>query len=98
MWVDVCGLAGWIGNSAVNDGTVAAVAAALRHRGPDGTHTRAFRNAGLIHTRLAIIDVSSRGDQPMASEDETVWVVFNGELYNHHELRRELERLGHRFI
>lgn len=93
----MCGLAGWIGHRTVADETVAAVEAALRHRGPDGSGSRTFEHAGLIHTRLAVIDLSPLGAQPMANEDETVWVVFNGELYNHHELRRDLERRGHRF-
>ncbi len=57
-----------------------------------------FEHAGLIHTRLAIIDLSPLGDQPMANEDGTIWTVFNGELYNHHELRDDLERRGHRFV
>lgn len=57
-----------------------------------------FGQAGLIHTRLAIIDLSALGDQPMANEDGTVWTVFNGELYNHHELRKDLEARGHRFV
>src|SRR4051794_29828629 len=81
----------------VDEETVAAVAASLHHRGPDSNASKTFRNAGLIHTRLAIIDLSPLGDQPMANEDGTVWVVFNGELYNHRLLRRELESRGHRF-
>jgi len=50
-----------------------------------------------VHTRLRIIDLSPTGDQPMTNEDGTVWTVFNGEIYNHHELRQNLERRGHRF-
>lgn len=94
----MCGLAGWLGYATVGDDVVAAVAAGLRHRGPDGMGVKRFRRAGLVHTRLAIIDLSEHGAQPLANEDGTVWVAFNGELYNHHELRKDLERRGHRFV
>src|SRR5919202_6263666 len=69
---------------------------ALRHRGPDGEAVRRVGAATLVHTRLAIIDVAG-GDQPLASEDGSVSVVVNGEIYNHLELRAELEARGHRF-
>ena len=67
----------------------------LSHRGPDG---RGFHvnNVGLGHRRLAIIDLCS-GDQPMFSEDRSLALVFNGEIYNYIELRDELERFGHKF-
>jgi asparagine synthase (glutamine-hydrolysing) len=70
--------------------------AALRHRGPDGEGLRRAGPAMLVHTRLAIIDVGG-GDQPLTSEDGTVTLVCNGEIYNHLELRAQLERAGHRF-
>lgn len=86
---------------------------ALRHRGPDGEGfwadcgDRSARcpgealpiAAGLVlgHRRLSIVDLIS-GDQPMGNEDGSVWVTFNGEIYNHLALRRELEALGHRFV
>lgn len=72
------------------------------HRGPDdaGTYFSSNANEGagvaLGFRRLAIIDLSG-GHQPMANEDETVWISFNGEVYNYRELKPELERLGHRF-
>jgi asparagine synthase (glutamine-hydrolysing) len=69
----------------------------LRHRGPDGTGFRSWSEATLVHTRLSIIDLSMAGAQPMANEDETVWTVFNGEIYNHLQLRRGLESHGHVF-
>jgi asparagine synthase (glutamine-hydrolysing) len=56
-----------------------------------------WQQATLVHTRLSIIDLSPAGAQPMANEDETVWTVFNGEIYNHRELRRDLEQRGHIF-
>lgn len=72
------------------------MAAAMRHRGPDGEGVRRLGAATLAHTRLAIIDVAG-GDQPLASEDGAVTAVVNGEIYNHADLRVELERAGHRF-
>ena len=69
---------------------------ALRHRGPDGDALRRIGPLTLAHTRLAIIDVRG-GDQPLESEDGRVTVVVNGEIYNHLELRADLERRGHRF-
>lgn len=70
-----------------------------RHRGPDdcGAYTDPHGRALLRFRRLAIIDLSSAGHQPMSNEDGTVWLVFNGELYNYRPLRAELETRGHRF-
>ncbi len=66
------------------------------HRGPDGGGTWVAENGriGLGHRRLSIIDLSSVANQPMCNEDGTLWVVFNGEIYNHTEIRRELEQIG----
>jgi asparagine synthase (glutamine-hydrolysing) len=70
--------------------------AAIRHRGPDseGYHVKGV--VGLAISRLAIIDVAG-GQQPISNEDGSIFVVFNGEIYNFQELRTELEKLGHRF-
>jgi asparagine synthase (glutamine-hydrolysing) len=68
----------------------------LVHRGPDDEGIRSFGPAGLGFRRLSIIDLKG-GRQPMANEDETVWVVFNGEIYNFRELRSDLEAKGHQF-
>ena len=68
----------------------------LRYRGPDGVKTYQSPRCGLAHARLSIIDLET-GAQPLANEDESVWTVFNGEIFNYLELRGELERLGHRF-
>ena len=72
---------------------------ALAHRGPDGAATwiSEDRRVGLGFRRLAIIDLSEAAMQPMPNEDGSVRVVFNGEIYNHAEIRAELEALGHRF-
>src|SRR5881397_1198341 len=68
----------------------------LRHRGPDGKGLWIDGPVGLGHRRLAIVDVAG-GHQPMVNEDQTVWIVFNGEIYNHAALRPELEARGHRY-
>jgi asparagine synthase (glutamine-hydrolysing) len=75
---------------------VPAMARAIRHRGPDGGSVVNFPQASLGHRRLAIIDRAG-GAQPMTNEDQTSWIVFNGEIYNHRELRRQLQARGHRF-
>src|SRR5215470_15329515 len=68
----------------------------LRHRGPDGEGLWAEGPVGLGHRRLAIVDVAG-GHQPMANEQETVWITYNGEVYNHADLRPRLEARGHRY-
>jgi asparagine synthase (glutamine-hydrolysing) len=76
---------------------LAAMIETLRHRGPDDEGTWSDGRAGLAHTRLAIIDPSPAGHQPMASADATVWITYNGEVYNFAEIRRDLEALGYPF-
>src|SRR6266478_1977839 len=68
----------------------------LYHRGPDDRGHFVGRGVGLGMRRLSIIDVAG-GHQPIANEDETIWLVLNGEIYNFQSLRRELEAKGHRF-
>ena len=72
------------------------MAGALSHRGPDELGIYRDGHAGLAHTRLSIIDLAT-GQQPLANEDESLYVVFNGEIFNYLELREELEALGHVF-
>ena len=69
----------------------------LAHRGPDGRGHYADERCELVHRRLALLDLSPTGAQPMANEDSSVLVVFNGEIYNHAELRHELRGRGHSF-
>jgi len=90
----ICGIASAGGT--VDPARLARMSATLLHRGPDSEGTHVDRGIGLAARRLAIIDLTG-GDQPIASEDGTVVVVQNGEIYNHLELRAELERAGHRF-
>jgi asparagine synthase (glutamine-hydrolysing) len=72
------------------------MAAALRHRGPDGSGVEADDRIGLVHTRLSVLD-QVNGVQPMATEDGRLAIVYNGEIFNFQELRRQLEARGHRF-
>jgi asparagine synthase (glutamine-hydrolysing) len=71
--------------------------ALLAHRGPDGSGHYVDGNCELVHRRLALIDVSAAGNQPMVNEDGTVYTIYNGEIYNHRDLRRELQGRGHQF-
>jgi asparagine synthase (glutamine-hydrolysing) len=93
----VCGICGIVSlRGSVDPGRLAEMSATLVHRGPDSDGQYLKGGVGLAARRLSIIDLE-RGDQPISNEDGTVHVVQNGELYNHEELRRELERAGHRF-
>lgn len=98
----MCGIAGYYvaaGQASTAAAELPAANASLEHRGPDdeGIWFDADRCLGLGHRRLAIIDLSVHGHQPMVSADGRWAMVFNGEVYNFGELRRELEALGHRF-
>jgi len=94
----MCGLAGIARRHprGVSAETLEHMAAAIRHRGPDGFGTRADDRVGLAHVRLSVIDVA-HGAQPMTNEDGQVLVVFNGEIFNYQVLRGELEAHGHLF-
>src|SRR5215218_3020930 len=91
----ICGIARTDGRAPDRD-VLAAMSATLRHRGPDSGGEALAGEGGLAARRLAIIDLEG-GDQPIANEDGQVVVVQNGEIYNHAELRAELERAGHVF-
>src|SRR5262245_17058056 len=74
-----------------------AALASIAHRGPDDRGVHEAPGIVLGHVRLSILDLTSAGHQPMASPDGSIVLVFNGEIYNHHELRRELEGRGYSF-
>ncbi|MEO1086947.1 MAG: hypothetical protein AAFY88_22150 [Acidobacteriota bacterium] len=92
----MCGIAGVFGPAASRVGAADAMTRSLRHRGPDGDGVFEDRELLLVHTRLSIIDLET-GDQPMTAADGRYAMVYNGEIYNFRELRRELEEKGHAF-
>lgn len=96
----MCGIAGFLARTAearADREMAARMAVALEHRGPDGSGLHVDGPVALVHRRLAIIDLSPAAAQPMTNEDGSVVLVANGEIYNHEELREELEARGHRF-
>ena len=95
----MCGIVGVIhlGGEPVPDTLILRMTDALAHRGPDGEGHHVVGPIGLGHRRLAIIDLSSAGRQPMATKDERYVLTYNGEVYNFAELRAELEALGYGF-
>lgn len=94
----MCGIAGIVSLTGrpVFEDEIRAMCAVLAHRGPDDEGRYVGAGVGLGMRRLSIIDLNT-GHQPIANEDGSVWVVFNGEIYNFQELRRDLEMRGHRF-
>src|SRR5215471_18469280 len=100
----MCGIAGFVESSDVRSpfsrerasGLVHQMCKAIRHRGPDDEGVLVGPGIALGMRRLSIIDVST-GHQPIHNEDQSVSIVFNGEIYNFPELRAELEQAGHRF-
>jgi asparagine synthase (glutamine-hydrolysing) len=96
----MCGIAGVLSfgktSFQVTDTYLKRMTDAIAHRGPDGSGTWISRNkqVGLGHRRLSIIDLSDAAAQPMGDEDGSLWLSFNGEIYNHAEIRRDLEQTG----
>lgn len=99
----MCGICGKLDFSGVkvNEGLVRRMTTLMEHRGPDDLgvymNHREKVSCGLGHRRLSIIDLTEAGRQPMCNEDRTLWMVFNGEIYNFVALRKELKGRGHRF-
>jgi len=91
----VCGICGFYGRK--DRPLLEAMAGVLAHRGPDDSGFYEDELMSLGHRRLSIIDLSPQGRQPMANEDNTIWLAFNGEIYNFRDLRAELEKKGHSF-
>lgn len=95
----MCGICGIVNidKIPIKEQIVKAMAQAMAHRGPDDEGIYSAPGICLGHRRLSIIDLSSAGRQPLANEDKTVWAVLNGEIYNYKDLRKELEKRGHKF-
>ncbi len=95
----MCGIAGFLDSDIrpydARD-VLRGMISAISHRGPDGTGFHVTGPVGLAHARLSIIDLAA-GTQPMCNEDRTVWITFNGEIFNYLELRDDLIRRGHKF-
>ena len=95
----MCGIAGIVAVDRLDDHAPARATRmrdVITHRGPDEAGLHCDAHAALAHRRLSIVDLST-GQQPLSNEDGTIWVSFNGEIYNHADIRRELEPLGHRY-
>ncbi len=92
----LCGVLNFDGETPVDQEALAAMTATLQNRGPDDLGYYLEGPAGLGHRRLSIIDLET-GHQPLANEDKTIWIVYNGELYNYPEIRNNLVKAGHRF-
>ncbi len=97
----MCGIAGsyaYYARRPVDKELLETMTSSIEHRGPDGSgfYYSGDRSLGFGHRRLSIIDLST-GDQPMCNEDKTVWITFNGEIYNYRTLREELRSHGHKF-
>ena len=95
----MCGIAGLINfdGSPASPVVLKKMTDAIAHRGPDGEGCWISGNVGIGHRRLSIIDLSSAGHQPMQSSNNRYILSYNGEIYNYHELRVELEALGYTF-
>src|SRR5690348_2616071 len=95
----MCGIAGIVARAGrpVAAADLEALGETLAHRGPDDQGLYRTPEAGLVHRRLAIIDLSPAGHGPMCNEDRTIWLTYNGEIYNYRELMPALEARGHRF-
>lgn len=95
----MCGIAGifdFRGIGQIDESCLQAMIRIVNHRGPDGTGIKIFDRVGFAHARLSIIDLQT-GDQPIHNEDQTIWTIFNGEIFNYIELRDDLEKRGHVF-
>ena len=96
----MCGICGKVYHAVdkkVDKALIKKMSSVLTHRGPDDEGVYIKDNVGLAHKRLSIIDLTSAGHQPMSNEDGSIWIVFNGEIYNFLDLRDELIKKGHCF-
>ena len=91
----MCGICGIYG--AEDKPLLLKMLATLKHRGPDSQGVFCDSHISLGHSRLSIIDLSSKGKQPMSNEEGDIWISVNGEIYNFKTLRAQLQQLGHEF-
>ncbi len=97
----MCGICGKLYHSrdrTVDGELLRSMASVINHRGPDDEGIYVKGNVGLAHKRLSILDLSPAGHQPMSNEDGSIWIVFNGEIYNFLDLREDLQKRGHTFM
>src|SRR5215831_18651152 len=95
----MCGIAGFVSTTTLDAGSRARALRmrdVITHRGPDDAGLHMDGRAALAHRRLSIVDLKT-GQQPLSNEDKSIWVVFNGEIYNHVDIRRELQARGHAY-
>src|SRR5438128_9914319 len=95
----VCGILAVSDGFLINEELVGSMRDTLVHRGPDDAGTWRSRSGRVAfgHRRLSIVDLSSAGHQPMANEDGTIWITYNGEIYDHRALRTELDARCHKY-
>lgn len=96
----MCGIVGiWSSRRQVNEAVLSSMTDALAHRGPDdsGIYIDKQNHIGFGHRRLSILDLSPLGHQPMSNDDGSIWITYNGEVYNFHEIRDELKKKGYVF-
>ena len=98
----ICGIIDYRRGGEIDPIVINNMCSRMVHRGPDSANTYVDNNyspvVGFGHRRLKIIDLSESAHQPMSNEDKTIWIVFNGEIYNFQELRKTLLDKGHKFI
>lgn len=94
----MCGICGLVkSNVSVSQDEISVMTDSMEHRGPDDSGTYCLSNIGLGHRRLSIIDVSKRGHQPMCDDKKSVYIVYNGELYNYLSIKADLQKRGYHF-
>ena len=93
----MCGIVGFINNIDNSNEVIKRMMDKIKHRGPDAEGSYVDEDIALGHRRLSIIDISSQGDQPIFNEDRSILIVFNGEIYNYKDIRKELIEAGHIF-
>ena len=92
----ICGIYNYNKDAPISEQTLDGMTRTLIHRGPDDSGIHMDNYVGLGHRRLSIIDIQG-GKQPMSNEDNTIWITYNGEIYNYKQLKSHLIQKGHKF-